>query len=226
MTAAGAAVKGISRFALILGGLLCLADSVPAAELLEFEFSRDQRRYTVRSEAYIDVPPEGVYAVLTDYEHLHRLSSLVTESRELRPTADGERRVYTLNEGCVAFFCRSVEKIERLVATPHSQIETTVIAAQSDLGFGVSRWQLRPEGRGTRLVYNTETQVGFWVPPVIGNYLLSRWLKKGANNALARIEYYAWHTLYDSAPAPAEEAVEGEQEGEPALTPQVDDLQS
>lgn len=221
--AAGAAANTALRLALVLGGLAWLATESRAAELLGFEFSRDGRRYTVRSAAYVDVPPEGVYAVLTDYARLHLISNLVTESRELEAAEDGTRRVYTLNEGCVAFFCRSVEKIETMEARPYSEIKTTVIAAQSDLGFGISRWHLSREGRGTRLVYETETEVGFWVPPVIGNYLLSRWLHKGTVNALQRLEYYAWHTLYGNGPASGEDAAVAEPEGQPAQNSEVDD---
>lgn len=200
MMAAGVAAKSIAVT------LWLLPLTAPASELLNFEFARAGGRYSVQSAAYIDVPPAGVYAVLTDYQGLHRISNLVVKSAELEPDAQGRRRVYTLNKGCLALFCRSVEKTEYLQATPHSLVETIVIKELSDVAHSHSAWRLKPEGRGTRLDYEVETEINFWVPPVIGNYLLSRWLQKGADQALQRIEYYAWQALYGrepQAPAPA-----------------------
>lgn len=194
MRVAEAAARSIAAL------LWLLPLTAPAAELLNFEFAREGGRYTVQSQAYIDVPPGGVYAVLTDYQGLHRISSLVVRSAELEPDADGERRVYTLNKGCLALFCRSVEKTEYLKSTPYRLIETTVIPELSDVAHSHSTWRLQAEGRGTRLNYYVETEINFWVPPVIGNYLLARWLQKGAHQALQRIEYYAWHALYGRKP--------------------------
>ncbi len=177
-----------------------------AAELLSFEFDRTGSRYTVNSESYIDVPPEGVFEVLSDYTGFHRISSLVVESRELGPGPEGEQRVFTKNSGCLGFFCRSISKVEALRTEPPLEITTTVIPEQSDVAFGHSQWRLAREGRGTHLIYSTATQINFWVPPMIGNYLLERWLRKGAKNALTNLEYYAWHTLYgDSEEEPEQE---------------------
>lgn len=180
--------------------------SAGAAELLKFEFERKGSRYTVRSESYIDVPPQGVFNVLSDYETLHRISSLVEESRDLGSGTDGEHLVFTKNSGCLAFFCRSVSKVERLQVQVPSEILTIVVPERSDVSYSYSRWLLEKEGRGTRLSYSVETEINFWVPPMIGNYLLERWLKKGGKSALANIEYYAWHSLYpEPAEAPAQD---------------------
>lgn len=188
----------VSALLSVLGLPLAAAmfTELQAAELLEFEFERDRQRYEVVSSAYIDVPPEGVYIVLTDYAQLHRVSSLVVESANLGLDKAGRQLVYTHNKGCLAMFCRSLEKVEHLEAEPYSLITTTALPERSDVAYSHSEWRLRKEGRGTRLDYHLITDINFWVPPVIGNYVLSRWLKKGAARAIKRIEYYAWHELY------------------------------
>lgn len=198
---------------------LLLMTQVGAAELLAFEFERNAQRYSVSSVAYIDVPPEGVYAVLTDYAQLSRISNLVVESKDLGIDEDGHQLVYTINKGCLAMFCRSLEKVERLRAVPFELIVTDAVAERSDVAFSHSEWRLLKEGRGTRLVYQMSTDISFWVPPVIGNYMLSRWLKKGAANAVQRIEYFAWHSLYgdDAGPTKPEPGSEPGSEPEPEL---------
>ncbi len=181
--------------------LLCAwSASAGAAQLLEFEFERKGQRYTLRSESYIDVPPQGVFNVLSDYDGLHRISSLIVESRDLGAGPDGEHLVFTNNSGCLAFFCKSVKKVERLEVQPPNEIVTIVVPERSEVSYSRSRWVLEREGRGTHLSYSVDTEISFWVPPMIGNYLLRRWLRKGAKEALTFIEYYAWHSLY-SEPA-------------------------
>lgn len=196
---------------LLISFALAQPATARAAELLDFEFKRSKQRYEVTSSAYIDVPPAGVYAVLTDYENLHRISRLVVESADLGHDEQGQHLVYTHNKGCLALFCRSLKKTERLQAEPVTWITTEAISAHSDVAFSHSEWRLQKEGRGTRLDYHLRTDINFWVPPVIGNLVLSRWLKKGAASALNRIEYFAWQHLYgDDQSDNAEDAADDE----------------
>jgi len=192
MTAARAAAK--AGCLLSLSGLILPV--VHAAEILTFEFERKGSRYIVRSESYIDVAPAGVFEVLSNYDKLHRISNLVEESKALEPAEEGAQLVYTKNSGCLALFCRTVEKVERLETDPPFRIVAEVIPERSDVSFSRSEWRLSKEGRGSHLSYSIETEISFWVPPVIGNFLLKRWLRTGAENALVRIEYYGWHALY------------------------------
>lgn len=188
---------------LCLGAMLTA--QARAAELLEFDFERNKQRYEVSSVAFIDAPPQGVYAVLTDYAHLYRISNLVAESADLGLDANGQRLVYTFNKGCLALFCRSLEKVERLQSVPYTLITTDALPERSDVNFSHSEWHLHTDGRGTRLEYQLTTDINFWVPPFIGNYLMSRWLEKGARNAVQRIEYFASQTLNGDASLPADQ---------------------
>jgi hypothetical protein len=172
---------------LVLGFALWTATGF-GAEVRSFQMDRISQRYHIVSETFIDVPVAAVYAVLIDYDHYDRISSIFEESRYLERNADGSGLVYTKAHGCVAFFCTTVERVETLDVVPDSQIVATVIPERSDTRYSRAEWRLRPEGGGTLLHYELEMEPDFWVPPLIGPALVKRALRQGGARAALRIE--------------------------------------
>lgn len=174
-----------------------------AAEMLELEVSRDGNRYFVDSRTLIRAPMDTVYDVLSDYEHLHELSSVIEESRVVsRDEGRGEQVVYSRLRGCVLFFCRAIERYERLTLDRPGHIRARAInpppsAAPADDGTGghaysVSSWELTPgPDGGTEVVYSLEMEPDFWVPPLVGPWALKRKLASGAGDAATRVEQRA-----------------------------------
>jgi len=164
-----------------------------AADLRVLDVQRNEGRINVESELYIAAPPAQVFAALSDYDNLASLSSRFLESRS-RIDSDGTMRVYTLIEGCVWFFCRTVERYARLETEPPVSITATAIPESSDFLYGVEHWQLTPEGGGTVVAYTHELEPRFWVPPLIGVWAIRRALAKDAITAAMRIEQLAQKT--------------------------------
>ncbi len=162
-----------------------------AAEVRTLELERQDGRFHIESETYIGAPVDFVFAVLTDYEHFHELSSVFEESRFLEPDTDGTAIVYTLARGCVLFFCTEVERVERLETTPSSEIIATAIPERSNVKYQRAHWRLEPEGSGTRVLYVLEMEPEFWVPPVIGPWIIGRALRQGGQDVAERIENMA-----------------------------------
>jgi hypothetical protein len=63
--------------------------------------------------------------------------------------------------------------------------------AKSDFKFSRERWRLVKDGEGTLLIYDFEMEPAFWVPPVIGPYVIKRSLASGGVDAIDRIEALA-----------------------------------
>ena len=62
----------------------------------------------------------------------------------------------------------------------------------SDFRYSWERWQFTPEEGGTVLMrYQFEMEPGFWVPPVIGPFMIRRTLREGGIEAVDRIERIA-----------------------------------
>ena len=170
-----------------------------AAEIRDVTVEHRDGRYYMRSETWFDAPRTGVFDVLTDYDQFHRISSVYDETRFEAPAEDGTPRVYTRVVGCVLFFCKSMARTERLETAGPGFIRATTEAGASDFAYAVATWRLSEEAGGTLVVYDIEMEPAFWVPPVIGPYVMKRKLIKGGRDAVARIERLARESEADAA---------------------------
>lgn len=182
----------MKKLGLARGLLLLLLTSLTvgwAATIRDVQIERKDGRYVLESNTFLDAPPNAVFRVLTDYDQFARISSVFEESRFAGSDDDGTPLVYTRVEGCVWFFCKTMERVERLEFEAPDFIATTALPARSDFLYSRSEWQLSPEGEhGTRVMYRLEMEPDFWVPPVLGPMLIKRKLVKGGEDAVTRIE--------------------------------------
>jgi hypothetical protein len=162
-----------------------------AAEILELDVTREDGHILVRSSLTIDAPLPDVYRALTDYDQFDELSKRFIESRFVAPAADGPARVYTVLEGCVWFFCRSVKRTARLELTPDERIVATAEPELSDVEYGVEVWELTAAEGFTRVEYWHDMDPEFWVPPVLGVWAIKRALETDSLIAAQRIEELA-----------------------------------
>jgi hypothetical protein len=179
------------RWAKFLILACCACGIAAAAEIRSLDVERDKARVTIESAIVIEASRPAVYAALTDYDQFAQVSDRFVESRFIEPDFDGVPRIYTLVEGCVVFFCRSVERIARLEGTPHTMIVAKVETQLSDLLYGYETWELSDTETGTLVVYRYELEPDFWVPPVIGIWAMKRILNNDVLFAAAKIERIA-----------------------------------
>ena len=177
----------------ILAGIVSLVSvaSLYAAELRDVEVERDDDFYQVRSSAWFGTDQEALYEVLTNYELFRYFTSAITESRNLEPDDKGRPRYFTRMEGCVLLWCKSFVRVGHLELQPMSEVVAIANPDESDFKRSHERWQLVPEGSGTLLIYEFEMIPDFWVPPIIGPFMIQRALKAGGERALDRIERLA-----------------------------------
>lgn len=179
------------RQLLIAVPVLVLAANAAPADLKEVTVDRVDGRYVLRSETLFAASREELYAVLTNYDLFDKFTSAFTESRNLDPDEEGRPQFYNRMEGCILLFCVSFERYGHLVLDPLTNIEAIVDPARSDFDYSVERWELIEHGDKTLLIYEFEMEPSFWVPPVIGPYMIRRTLKSGGGNAVNRIEALA-----------------------------------
>lgn len=177
---------------------LTAAGAAGAAEIREVTVEHRDGRYYMHSETWFDAPRLGVFDVLTDYDRFHRISSIYEETRFEPPAPDGTPRVFTRVVGCVLFFCRSMTRTERLETDGPGFIRAVTEAGASDFDHAVATWQLSDENGGTRVIYDIEMEPAFWVPPVIGPYVMKRKLMQGGRDAVQRIEALARESEADA----------------------------
>jgi hypothetical protein len=165
--------------------------SAPAAELREIEVERDDDYYRLRSTAWFINDQQALYEVLTNYDLFSYFTSAIVESRNLEPDKQGRPRYFTRMEGCVLMWCKSFERTGHLELEPADEIVAIADPEESDFKRSYERWRLQPENGGTLLIYEFEMIPDFWVPPLIGPFLIQRVLRAGGERALDRIEALA-----------------------------------
>ncbi len=169
---------------LSLGHVSALA----AAELISLEVGPEGDTYTVRLEMKLDVAADDVHQLLTNYHQLHRLHPSIVESRLLVSPGDGFSRVFTRMESCVFFFCNRFIRVEDVYQSASGDLMAVIVPGQSDFKSGTAIWRITKNGQHTVLVYEASIQPDFFIPPMIGNYLVKEKLKDELLVSFKRIE--------------------------------------
>ena len=165
-----------------------LASSSMAADVNWIDVQRDGGRVDVNSELVIDAPLAEVYAALLNYDQFAQMGDTFAESRYVETAADGTPRIYTRIEGCIWFFCKTIERTARLEVEPHRKILAIAEPELSDAARSIESWTLTAAGDSTIIEYRHEIDTGFWVPPLLGALVINRSVKRGVQKAAGRIE--------------------------------------
>lgn len=171
--------------------LAASATSAIAADLRDIAVDDDDGRYHLESEVWLAAPPEDVYRVLTDYDLFVRFTSAFVETYDVPPDEQGRPRFYTRMEGCMLVFCKSLERAGYLLLEPQTEIVAVAVPEKSDFKYCRERWRLVAENGGTLMMYDFEMEPDFWVPPVIGPWIIKRTLREDGIDVIDRIESLA-----------------------------------
>ena len=175
----------------ISGWIACLllAGQVDAIEVHEIEVRKTKGRFLVSAESTMAAPVDFVYTILVDYENFHRLTSGIAETRLLPPDGDGVPLGYTRIDSCVWFFCRQIERVERVFLEPDRTVATEAVPERSNFQMYTTKWLLDPDRQSTRIRFEATMEPDFWIPPLIGSWAIRSKLKRTAEQVGARIEY-------------------------------------
>jgi hypothetical protein len=184
-----------------LAGLLLalFAGTASAAELRSVEVDYIDGRYMLDSIVWFDADVENLYAILTRWDISPRYTSGIAEAEDLPPDSQGRPRFYIRNQGCVLFFCMSMERRGYVESVPNEFIGAYGDPDFGDFDYSEETWQFEEAEGGTIIHYSFQMEPSFWVPPAIGPWMIKRTLKRGGANAVNRIEAIAqaWPNIDD-----------------------------
>jgi uncharacterized protein YndB with AHSA1/START domain len=158
--------------------LCCALLAVPllsrAGGVLDSYVSYEAGVYSLSIEALIDAPAGMVYRLITDYDHLYEINPAIRESRILRTYSPVKHRIRTVTRVCVLFYCRDVTESQDMVQSPGYTIDADILPQNSDFHRGRGQWRLTAEGDATVMHFHAELVPAFFLPPLIGPWLIRR----------------------------------------------------
>ena len=158
---------------------LLVASPALAVDKDDVRVETEDRAYRVRMAFNVPASVDQTKAVLTDFAHPSRLSSAVI-AREVLGQADGVVRVRTEFRDCVLFFCKTMMLIHDVTVSPN-EVRADVVAEGSDFRHGFLRWSINSiSGADSHIVFEAVMEPDFFVPPIIGGFLVRKALGRQA----------------------------------------------
>lgn len=147
-----------------------------AAEIERVAVDRDGDRYEVVMSVVLAAPAAAVYAAMTDFRNLHEINPNVVLAE-----TDGEELLHTIVELCVGPFCRKIEQWQTVATDAPHGLRMSVLPERSDLRHGQAAWTFAELTAATsRVRFTAEIEPDFWVPPLIGPWIIQRKLHEQA----------------------------------------------
>ena len=180
--------------------VLALSWSAPcahAAQVLGVRVTRDGERFLIDMRVSIAAPPSAVFRALQDYSAMTRYNPDLRAVRAEPTAVPGRVRLYTTVRTCVLIFCRTMRQEEMMVATTNAQggvLEAKLLAHGGAFKAGSGRWAVGPcpaDRAMTCMNARIELLPAFWVPPVIGPWVIRRKMEEEAYRTSVGLELVA-----------------------------------
>ena len=159
-----------------------------ASEGVEANVTHDSGVYTLIVRAEVAAPLTTVHGMLTAYDHLDRVNPAVKESWVIYTFSPLHHRVHTRVDACVAFFCKRLLQVWDVEEKPSGHIIATIVPEASNFKSGHASWILRENNGKTSLHFTTVLEPSFWVPPLIGPWLIRYTLRREALESIENLE--------------------------------------
>jgi hypothetical protein len=168
--------------------------SASAATIDRLEVSREGTRFGMTLRARLDAPLARSHTVFRDFSLLPQINDAVEQVRLLDDAPEGAQRLYTRVRVCVALFCTRLDQVQDLRERSDAQgraFDAVVLPGRSNLRYGRAQWRMRDCDGGTCLEFRAELEPDFWVPPLIGPWLIERAMRREAIATALGIERLA-----------------------------------
>ncbi|MGH8149434.1 MAG: SRPBCC family protein [Steroidobacteraceae bacterium] len=151
-------------------------------------------RYSIGLRVRLDVSAAAAYAVFADLDDLRAVNSDVQQARVVGRGPGGSVELYTEIRACVLWYCRSLRETQRMTfdrGRDGGEVFATVLPRRGDFREGRAHWTFRAAGGSTVLAMTADLEPAFRVPPLIGPWLVERWLRRETERTAANLERLA-----------------------------------
>jgi len=159
-----------------------------ASRFVHLEVDRQADAYYIHAETAFDAPTGRVRAILTDYDNLEQLNPSITASRIIAARDDGVQRVLTRFEHCVLVFCGNLQKVEDISEDEQGRIRMVMVPDASSFRSGVALWDIRRDGRGSRVILHACVEPDTLLPNWLGTGIIKRTLYREIRVSFENLE--------------------------------------
>jgi hypothetical protein len=99
--------------------------------------------------------------------------------------------VRSVINACVWFFCRQLVQVEQVTRPDTDTIVAHIVPGAGDFDSGSDLWRVTNEGNRTRLRYEATRAAAFWIPPLIGTWVIRHSLREHFQTSIVRLERLA-----------------------------------
>lgn len=182
----------MNRLAAVVLLQFCLSGNVDAGIIRHASVQYSAGVYSVEFDALVSAGQSEIYSLLTDYDHFYRLNDIIVESAVINQQSNRIKKYRLLLHSCILFFCRDAVLIEDVQENGIDEVITTVDPALSNFRSGRSKWIILPEGAGqTSIMLRKKLEPSFWIPPLIGPWMIKNKMLQELSVMLDRLEQYA-----------------------------------
>lgn len=161
---------------LVLPAMLITLQAM-ALDKEDVDIQEEDGVYSIRTAFDVPATVGQIKSVLTDFGHPSRLSPAVT-ARQVLGQQDGVVRVRTEFRDCVVFFCKTMLLLHDVTLTAN-EVRADVVPGESDFRHGFLRWSIDDAGAaGSHVAFEAVMEPDFFVPPIIGGFLIRNALRK------------------------------------------------
>ena len=167
-----------------------------AAQVLGVRVTRDHGGFLIGMRIAIDAPPPAVFRALQDYSAMMRYNPDLRAVRVQSTGVPGRVRLFTTIHTCVLVFCKTMhqEQIMTAIAGADGGVLEAELLPHGAFKAGSGRWSVQAcqsAPSTTCLDARIELVPAFWVPPVIGPWVLRRKMAEEARRTSAGLELMA-----------------------------------
>jgi hypothetical protein len=168
--------------------LLCIAASAQAAQVSGVQVARSGTRFLIDMHIAIDAPAPAVFRALQDYAAMARYNPDLRAVRVERTPASDRVRLFTTIHTCVLVFCKTMHQEQMMTATASADggtLDAELLPHGGDFKAGHGLWVVKPcpTARAmTCLDISIELVPAFWVPPILGPWVIGRKMDEEAHH--------------------------------------------
>ena len=170
----------------------CVIQQVYSGEIKTATVQYKNDIYTISFDARLAASQADVYRIVTDYNRLDRLNDIIVTSALLtKPGVSPAKRQIKLHV-CILIYCRQGTLVETVTEYNLDTIFAIIIPEESDIDFAESHWQVISLGKhSTQFSLTSQLRLGFWIPPVIGPWLIKKKMISELSIMVDRLELLA-----------------------------------